>query len=197
MHLLARFFSENRLFRVAKSKPRSLRMVAVKRLDRLINILGISEDEAMRALISSFASVQPGPMRQKLLARKDYGSAPTTSEIWGLLDAADFRCVLCHSHADLTLDHINRDCSDGRSENLRVLCNSCNRSTNSRPVTNKNMNLKVYESIIALVDALGRFPNTIEVQRHCGISNLGPAYYLIRFFERKWGCRTPLRPYRR
>lgn len=149
----------------------------------------------MRSLISTFASVQPGPMRQKLLAREEYGTAPKTSDIWGLLDAADFRCGQCGSHADLTLDHIDRNTKNSTISNLRVLCNSCNRAISSRPVRNRHAQFKVYEAIIKLADQLGRFPNPVEIQKACGLSNLGPGYYLVRFFERKWGRRTPLRPY--
>src|SRR6266446_4420993 len=101
------------------------------KLHRLIDILGISEEESIRALLSAFASVQPGPTRKKLLDRADYGSAPSTSEIWELFSSSGFRCSSCGSHGDLTLDHIDRDTRNGQIENLRVLCNSCNRSISS------------------------------------------------------------------
>ena len=167
----------------------------MKELDRLINVLGITEDEVLRALISAFASVQPGPMRQQFLKRPEYGSAPETSEIWGLLVRSGFRCSECGTHYDLTLDHIDRDTRNSKIENLCVLCRDCNRAINSRGLVNKHANLRVYKAIVSLLDSLGRFPTPLEIREAAGLSQTSGAYYLIRFFETKFGKTRAVRKY--
>jgi hypothetical protein len=169
----------------------------MKEIARLIKLLGITEDEAMRALISSFASVQPGPMRQAFMRRPDYGGAPETSEIWELLVRSDFRCSECSTHYDLTLDHKDRDTRNNTIENLRVLCRDCNRAVNSRGLVNKHANLRVYKAIISLIDRLGRFPTPLEIREVAGLSQIGGAYYLIRFFESKHGAARAMRRYKK
>src|SRR6266446_4363350 len=135
----------------------------MREITRLIKLLGITEDEAMRAILSAFASVQPGPMRQMFLRRPDYGSAPETSEIWDLLVRSNFRCSECGTDYDLTLDHRDRDTRNNKIGNLRVLCRDCNRAINSRGLVNKHANLRVYKAIVALIDRLGRFPTAVEI----------------------------------
>jgi hypothetical protein len=164
-------------------------------LDRLIKLLGISEDEAVRALLSAFASVQPGPMRQGFLKRPEYGGAPETNEIWNLLVKSDFRRSKCHTHYDLTLDHKDRNIKNNKIENLKVLCRDCNRAINSRGLVNKHANLRIYKAIIDLMDRYNRFPTSLEIRKAAGISQISGAYYLIRFFESKYGITRPVRPY--
>jgi hypothetical protein len=167
----------------------------MNQLLRLIEILGISEDEAMRALLSAFASVQPGPMRQGFLKRPEYGGAPETNEIWDLLVRSDFRCAECGTHFDLTLDHVDKDTRNNHIDNLRVFCRDCNRSVNSRGLVNKHANLRIYKAIIELMTELGRFPTPIEIRVRADVSQLSGAIYLIRFFETKFGTTRPMRRY--
>ena len=167
----------------------------MQEIARLMELLGITEDEALRALISAFASVQPGPMRQSFLNRPEYGSAPETSEIWDLLVRSDFRCSECFTHYDITLDHKDRNTRNGAIENLRVFCRDCNRAANSRGLVNKHANLRVYKAITSLIDRLGRFPTPIEIRDAAGLTQIGGAYYLIRFFEFKYGSHRAVRKY--
>jgi hypothetical protein len=167
----------------------------MERLLQLIEILGITEDEAIRALLSAFASVQPGPMRQAFLKRPEYGGAPETTEIWDLLVRSEFRCSQCGTHYDLTLDHIDKDTRNNRIDNLRVFCRDCNRSVNSRGLVNRYANLRIYKAVIELMTQLGRFPTPREIQAASGVSQLGGAIYLIRFFETKFGTTRPMRRY--
>lgn len=167
----------------------------MKELDRLIKLLGITEDEALRALLSAFASVQPGPMRQQFMNRPEYGSAPETSEIWDLLVQSGFRCSECGTHYDLTLEHKDRDRRNSKIENLSVLCRDCNRATNSRGLVNKHANLRVYKAVVSLLDSLGRFPTALEIREAAGLTQMSGAYYLIRFFETKFGNTRAVRKY--
>jgi len=164
-------------------------------LNRLIELLGITEDEAIRALLSAFASIQPGPMRQAFMKRPEYGGAPETSEIWDILVQSGFRCLECNTHYDLTLDHIDKDTRNSLVGNLRVLCRDCNRAISSRGLVNKHANLRVYKAIVMLRDTLGRFPTPLEIRDSAGLSQISGAYYLIRFFETKFGTIRAVRKY--
>ncbi len=124
---------------------------------QLLDLLGVSDDEALKALLSVFASVQPGPIMAAWKKRADYGVAPTTKEIWALFTRAGFRCGRCGSHSTLTIDHDNRDTQDVRLENLRVVCHSCNRATSSRPLQNKDAGLRIYKAIVDLYQKNGSF----------------------------------------
>ena len=158
----------------------------MNQLKSLIHILGITENEATRAILSAFVSVQPGPMRQAFQKRPEYGDAPSTSDIWELLVSSDFRCDLCKTHYDITLDHKDRDTRNNLIENLRVLCRDCNRSINSRGLVNKHANLRIYQAILALIQRLNRFPSPVEIRDVAGVSQISGSYYMIKFFEAKY-----------
>src|SRR5665213_2172680 len=144
----------------------------------LLDLLGVSDDEAIKALLSVFASVQPGPIAGAWKKRSNYGVAPSTKEIWALLTEADFRCTQCGSHANLGIDHIDRDTSNINPENLRVVCHGCNRATNSRPVQNTNAGLRIYKAMMELYHKTGVFPKPGDVQRTAGVSQLSGARYM-------------------
>jgi hypothetical protein len=169
----------------------------MKEIERLINVLGVSEDEALRALLSAFASVQPGPLKKVFNERPEYGTPPETREIWELLVKSNFKCALCSTHYDLTIDHVDRDTKNNSLSNLRVLCRDCNRSVNSRGLKNKHAGLRVYKAIMDILDKEGRFPSDLEVMEMAGLDQLSGARYMIRFFESKYGAVRPLRKYRK
>lgn len=170
----------------------------MERLKELIDLLGISEDESMRALLSAFASIQPGPMRQGFLRCSEYGVAPDTRTIWHMLVDSQFRCAECGTHYDLTMDHINRDRKNIDQSNLRIVCRDHNRAANSRGLANKNANLRIYCAIMSLWKRNGRFPSDVEIQTEAGVSQISGSRYMIRFFQLKiLGEMTPLGPYLR
>ncbi len=170
----------------------------MKQLQRLIEILGISEDEAMRAILSAFASVQPGSMRQGLLRSKDYGEAPELRVIWDLLTESAFKCTECGTHYDITIDHIDGNRNKNDKSSLRIVCRDCNRAANSRGLENRNANLRIYKALISLWEKGGKFPSNVDIQKLAGVSQISGSYYMIRFFEAKLtGKSTPLRAYGR
>ena len=156
----------------------------------LLDLLGVSDDEALKAILSVFASVQPGPIAGAWKKRSNYGVSPTTKEIWSLFVEADFRCIKCGSHSNLGLDHVNRDTSDISPENLRVVCHSCNRASNSRPVQNTNAGLRIYKAMMELYHRHGVFPKPRDIQKAAGVSQLSGARYMIHFFATK--LRAPI-----
>ena len=161
----------------------------------LLRLLDVSEDELLRALLSVFASVQPGPVRQSWLRSADYGRAPSTRDIWEIFVRDRFRCRECSSHGDLTIDHINRDTSDVSPKNLRVLCRRHNRGTNSRPVVNIDANLRIYRAIQKLRQETGSFPSPEQIRQAAGIGDLSGSTYMVKFFESLFGVSRPLRSY--
>lgn len=176
-----------------KSKSRTVRKYAEAM--ELLRHLDVSEDELLRALLSVFASVQPGPVRQSWLRSADYGHAPSTRDIWETFVRDGFCCQECGTHGDLTIDHINRDTSDVSAKNLRVLCRKHNRGNNSRPVTNSDANLRIYRAIQELRRKQGSFPSAEQIRKATGIASLSGALYMVKFFEHLYGASHPLRNY--
>jgi hypothetical protein len=161
----------------------------------LLTLLDVSEDDLLRALLSVFASVQPGPVRQSWLRSADYGHAPSTRDIWDTFVRDGFRCQLCGTHADLTIDHINRDNQDVSPENLRVLCRRHNRGTNSRPVANEDANLRIYRAIQHSRKTTGNLPSPAQIRTTTGIGDLSGSIYMVKFFEHFFGVSRPMRSY--
>ena len=168
------------------------------RLHELIQLLEISEGEAIRALLSAFASIQPGSIRQGFLRSADYGVAPDTRTIWNLLVVSRFRCAVCQTHYDLTIDHIDGDGKNIDPTNLRIVCRDHNREANSRGLANKNANLLIYSAIMTLWKRNSRFPSDVEIRKEAGVSQISGSRYMIRFFQLKiLGEMAPMRPYLR
>jgi hypothetical protein len=170
----------------------------MERLRQLIELLGMTEEQAIRALLSAFASIQPGSMRQGFVRHASYGVAPETRVIWDVLVAHNFRCAVCQTHYDLTLDHIDSNPQNIALTNLRIVCRDHNRAANSRGLQNQNANLRIYNAIIDLWKRTGRFPTDPEIQRESGVSQIGGSRYMIKFFRWKvTGDLLPLRTYTR
>lgn len=157
-------------------------------IEELIAILGVTDKDAIRALLSAFAPPQPGPLAQAWKNRKNYHGAlptPTTSEFWAMFEEADFRCTLCGSQLRITIDHINGDETDHRKENLKVLCFECNRAKNERGIRHKATSYRVYRAIVDLYKKTSRFPTSEEIVREAGIEKMNAAMYLARFLEKR------------
>lgn len=166
-------------------------------IERFLTAFGVTDEEALKALISVFTPCSPGVVRQGFRRCAEYGTAAETNEIWQLMVAADFRCEICHSQYRITIDHKDRDKTNNRVDNLRVLCVACNRAQNSRGVANPNLGLTIYRATLALFDELGRFPTTAEISARCGVpaGRFGTAGYLLKFLQTRLATMEPLRRY--
>jgi hypothetical protein len=151
----------------------------------LLDVLGVDNDEAIRALLSVFASVQPGPVAAGFRKKSDYGVAPTTAEIRKLYEDADYKCGDCGSHSGLTIEHIDKNRQNIAISNLRVLCASCNRGGSSRPVTQRHPGLRIYKAMISLYRETGKFPTNKEIGARSGVADFSGAYHMVNFFRRK------------
>lgn len=157
-------------------------------LQAFMERLGISPDDALKALIGAFSPVQPPALRQGWRASKRYGnSAPTTKEIWAMFEAADFRCTSCGSQRRITLDHKNNDPTDHSLENLEVLCSECNRGRNAKATRDTDHQLRVYRATLELLESLKRFPTYKEIQEYAGLEQIGGATYLVKYLKARLG----------
>ena len=170
----------------------------MKELKTFLTTFGVTEEEALKALISVFTPCSPGVVRQGFRRCAEYGTAAETTEIWNLMVAADFRCELCGSQYRITIDHKDRNKANNRPDNLRVLCAACNRAQNSRGVATPNLGLTIYRTALDLFEELGRFPTASEISIRANIpaGRFGTARYLLKFLEARLGTMTPMRAYR-
>lgn len=144
-------------------------------LKRFLEVSGVSEDEALSALIAAVSPPQLGPLRQNWMRQPQFGhSAPETSLLRELFDQADYRCTECGSQVRLGLDHRNSDGRDHSRENLQVLCFSCNRAK-GRGAGERNLHhgRRLAAAIIELHDEIGRFPTNQEILARSGLTQVG------------------------
>ena len=170
----------------------------MKAIQEFIETFGITEDEALRALISVFTPCNPGSVRQGWRRTSEYESAPETKEIWQLIADADFRCDLCKSQYRITIDHKDGDKNNTRIENLRVLCTTCNREHNSQGIKNRHLTLTIYRAAMDLYRETGKFPSKAEIVARAGLvaHECSSTIYLIRFLQARLSTMQPVRHYR-
>jgi 5-methylcytosine-specific restriction endonuclease McrA len=166
-------------------------------ITELINLLGLSDDDVLRALISVYSPCQPSAIKQAWNNRKNYGKAPESSEIWDIYEKYDFRCVLCGSQYRISLDHMNNNKLDNDPKNLQVLCQSCNRAKQKRGIKNRDAQVKVYKAFMELVNdkVIDNLPNSNQIHKHAKVGNSGgSSMYLVKFLthrlKQRQGART-------
>ena len=143
-------------------------------LRRFIEVSGISEEEALSALVAAVSPPQLGPLRQNWMRQPQFGhSAPDTATLRQLVDAADYRCTECGSQVRLGIDHVNSDGKDHRLENLRVLCFSCNRAKGRGRGENVHHGRRLTASIIELYDETGIIPSNKQILERSGLTKVG------------------------
>lgn len=143
-------------------------------LQRFIEVTGISEEEAMSALVAAISPPQLGPLRQNWSRQPQFGhSAPDTAVLRRLFEEADYRCTKCGSQLRLGIDHINSNGTDHSPENLRVLCFSCNRARGRGTHENAHHGRRLAAAIIELYDESGQFPTNSEILQRSKITKIG------------------------
>ena len=162
-------------------------------IKELISLLGINQDDVLRAVLSVYSPCQPGVIKQSWSNRKNYGPAPDPEVIWSIFVAYDFRCMMCGSQYRISLDHIDDDTFNGHPSNLRVLCQQCNRGKQLRGTKEKDKTLRIYKAFAAMRRS-GRIMENVSqrmIADKAGVSDTGGnALYLLKFlFHRhKSGC---------
>lgn len=152
----------------------------MNKLRRFIEVAGITEDEALSALVAAVTPPQLGPMRQNWMRQPQFGhSAPDTATLKHLFESADYRCMECGSQLRLGLDHLNSDGTDHSSENLKVMCFSCNRAKGRGEDQNRHHGRRLVVAIIELFDELGRFPTSREITEKSGLTRIGRSELIV------------------
>jgi len=157
----------------------------MEELKRMMDLLGISEEDAMNLVLSGVSPSQPGGVRQAWRGMDYYGrSAPSASDIWGLYVEADFRCTECGSQVRTTVDHIDGNPKNHDLSNLRVLCLSCNLARRrGRGVRFPNRGLTIYRFVVAHMGEHGEFPTNRQILDGTGIDKLAVSTYLVKYLR--------------
>ncbi len=163
------------------------------RLDWLLSLLAVREDDLIELALSALSPYQPGSLRQKLERRqhelgRDVKEVPTTSELWKLFEYADFRCSKpgCKSQISLTIDRINPSFGYEKT-NVRILCRDCNREASRPNTAHQKLRLKIFQAIYKSLQANpDDFPSNFEIQQTSGVRSLSGSLYLVRFLRRRW-----------
>ncbi len=155
-------------------------------ITKLINLLKLSDDDVLRALLSVYSPCQPGSIRGAWNKRKEYGKSPTTKELWKIYEKYDFRCANCGSQYRISFDHIDNNKENGATENLQILCQSCNRAKQKRGVKYKDKQLKVFKAFMELNKTKDVIPNSNQIHNYAGVGNTGgSSETLIKFLTHR------------
>lgn len=148
----------------------------------LIQLLGLSDDDILRALLSVYSPCQPGALRKSWSNRKDYGNPPTAKEMWEIYEKYDFRCVTCGSQYRISFDHINNNTFDNRPKNLQVLCQTCNRAKQPRGVKHRDAQLKLFKTFCNSSKINDDLLTSNQLHKDANIGKTGGAsMYLAKF----------------
>lgn len=97
-------------------------------LEFLAAILGLSEDDIIRAVIANYCLGQLGPRVASIRQRKNYGTPVSAAVLRKMFQLADYKCTKCGGSYRLSIDHVDNDAFNNDPTNLQVLCSKCNRA---------------------------------------------------------------------
>lgn len=132
----------------------------------LINLLGLTERDILRAVLSCYSPCQPGALVGSWKSRRNYGHPPTSKDLWKILRDHDFRCGVCGSQYRMAFDHKDDDRDNSDPSNFQVLCKHCNRAKGKGDIR-KDTALRALEIIKDFADA-GICPKVSEVGKIVG-----------------------------
>ncbi len=161
-------------------------------IQELIELLGLTTDDVLKALLTTFSPCQPGALKQAWNNRKNYGPSPSPSDIWEIYKKYDFRCCQCKSQYRIAIDHIDNDSLNSELDNFQLLCQSCNRAKQKRGVKNKDTNLRAYKSFMELIKKNNTIPKPGRVTQYIGMGSAGGAgLSLLKFLSHRMKQRHP------
>lgn len=145
----------------------------MNKLKRFMEVTGITEEEALSALVTAIAPPQINAMRQNWRGNSHFGNcAPDTDVLRKLFVDADYRCTKCGSQLRIGLDHIDSNGKNHSVDNLQVLCFSCNRAKGLGVSKNINHGSRLAQAVIELYDETGEFPSNQAIKDRADITEL-------------------------
>jgi len=156
----------------------------VLKLKEIMELLEISETDAIKAILNLVSPPPPPATRQNWSRQSTFGhSAPSTQDLWVKLVESDFRCHKCQSQMRLSFNHINSNATDHRLDNLEVICFACNRASSEKGTKDTDHHFKLAMSAIELWKKSPDYPSLTEIRDAAGVNQVGGATYLLKFIE--------------
>ncbi len=157
----------------------------MKTLQRLIYLLGMSEDEAIAAIAKSVCPPQIGAIRKSMASQEKHGfSAPDADTIRSVLRECDYRCECCGSQSELRIKHMTDDQSDHSQCNLKIMCLRCCIRGERRDIDSSCQVGRLASAIVRLYDEIGRFPANRQILEESEVKQIGGYTDFVEFM--KW-----------
>ena len=136
-------------------------------LKEVMEFLGASEEDVIKAIYSTLAPTLPPEMRRNILKYHFSLKRPaiTTEEIQDRLEACGFKCQRCGSQFKVAFDWINGDKGDCSLENTIFLCFSCKSKADGLG----DMRYVLFLAAIRLWKRSGVFPKNCEISAEAGV----------------------------
>lgn len=159
-------------------------MKSIDRLLELMEILDVSEEDAIKSILTLTAPPPPPATRQNWSRLSTFGNcAPSSKDLWSKLVEADFRCVKCTSQMRLSFNHIDGNAKNHELSNLEVICFSCNRKVSKKATADNSHHYKIVSAAIRIWKETGVFPDFETIRKESGVSQIGGATYLLKFIK--------------
>jgi len=158
----------------------------MNKLKELMELLEVSEEEAIKAILNLISPPPPPATRQNWTRLSTFGnSAPTTKDLWDKLVESDFRCRKCKSQMRVSFNHINGNAKDHSLDNLEVVCFACNREVSNKGTKDKDQHFKLATSALELWKRNKTFPKLEEIRIDANVEQIGGATYLLKFIKKR------------
>ena len=156
------------------------------KLKEIMELLEVSETDAIKAVLNLVSPPPPPATRQNWSRQSTFGHcAPSTLDLWTKLVESDFRCDKCQSQMRLSFNHINSDAKDHRLENLEVICFACNRAASLKGTKDTDHHYKLAMAAIELWKKDQDYPTLNQIRDQAGVDQIGGATYLLKFIEKR------------
>jgi hypothetical protein len=164
-------------------------------LELFTKLLGLTDGDVLRAVISAYKPPQPGALVGSWKQRKNYSAPLTSGEVWAMYVKHDFRCAQCGSQYKISLDHIDNNSMSDDKDNFQVLCMKCNRRKRSGNIKNTDVAIKTMRAFFRLCEENNTLPSQRETLDRAkedspGLRDDCEAIYLYKFLAHRFNQTT-------